>query len=312
MAFRGPNKTLAEVCLCTISARPRKSFLTRDVGGQKRKNKGSSRNGKEAARVSDTWSRALQIYNESNARVERIRSTLESQLGPSDDQSPKKRTKLQVDPTGKLQTPSDPDELRFPHFKTLVDMKSLLEFRMKKVGLLHDDSLPDDWFVVGPNENFTLDLSKVQFTPSKIMKILSRVCKGGSNCVGQGAIHFNLSHCFHFERTCVQKLLDLVGPTVQTLNLQGCPKLCDGDVECVIWCSTSRTATSWLPLCTVSDTCIWSAITQVNYAGHSSASEFGCDCLFKLFTGCDRRLGLEPSERCEFQDTSYLWIAGNN
>ena len=235
MAFNGPNKTLKEICLRSIAARPRLAF---QISAQKAKKSGKKHNnnnngGGGEDMSSLPWRRALAVYEATHERVRKMRT------GRTDEEVEplRKRTRRQRSappPTRENDIEeSDIDRSILPNFLELVELKALLEVRMKKIGLIHDDSLPDNWFRVGPRESYTLNLSKVQFTPEKIVHVLEGVCAGGLRSEGPGAIHFQLSHCFNFTRLCVDRLLELAGPKLITLNLQGCSKLTDRAIRSV-------------------------------------------------------------------------------
>ena len=272
MMRRGPNKTLFELSLLSLAARPRLSFQMKNSAEQSK----SSRSASSMEFQSAKWQAALETFNSTKATVSRFRAKYGTQDA---DSQQSKKPRIEVTANGRVVVPTSEEDMEFTHFRELFTLKKLVENRMKKLGLLHDDSLPDQWFIVGPDEHWTLDLTKVQFTPPKIERILNNVCSGtqtqssvvqtpqssrrsvsvtqrssrhrsgkksrkrplspdqsttsasDSSSRASGPIHFQLAHCFHFNRSCIERLLALRGNHLLTLNLQGCPKLCDDDIR---------------------------------------------------------------------------------
>eukprot|EP00750_Incisomonas_marina_P013112 INCI17229.4.p3 GENE.INCI17229.4~~INCI17229.4.p3 ORF type:complete len:205 (+),score=31.20 INCI17229.4:308-922(+) len=126
MAFNGPNKTLKEICLRSIAARPRLAF---QISAQKAKKSGKKHNnnnngGGGEDMSSLPWRRALAVYEATHERVRKMRT------GRTDEEVEplRKRTRRQRSappPTRENDIEeSDIDRSILPNFLELVELKA--------------------------------------------------------------------------------------------------------------------------------------------------------------------------------------------
>ena len=177
MAHRGPTKDLHEICVRAISARPRRAFQLSVRDGAKALDDGGGADDGHGPVVhyeSKVWQRALAMYQGAVKMRQRLRAHIErggggGGEGAGGDIGAKRARRGYSSSSDNFDDKEVTDDaVAMPNFRDLVSLKALLEMRMKKIGLIHDDSLPDDWYHVGPAEEYTLNLSKVQFTQPKI------------------------------------------------------------------------------------------------------------------------------------------------